>query len=177
MRFVWMVAAAACFTASPAFASDCEDLPAKGQASLQKKYMKIKAEAEHAATDCVAVRNNDALGTGHGITLNCRIHFRPRNGSCYVDYTPYGDTNKSLSRHPGCDAGKWAWAQSVNMSTGESNSNPRGKTYTGKVRFNMMKAEYELKYTAVVGEKKSDKPLEDTYAATLKKICIRKSSN
>ncbi|ABF86885.1 hypothetical protein MXAN_7272 [Myxococcus xanthus DK 1622] len=176
MRNVWMATAVMCLAVSPAFASDCEALPAKGQVSLEKKYMKIKAESAHAATDCVAIRNNDALGTGHGIKLDCRIHFRPRNGGCYVDYTPYGETNKSLSRHPGCDASKWTWARSVGMSTGDSASDPRGKTYTGSVRFNMMNAEYELKYTVLVGDKKSDKALEDTYAATLKKICIRKSS-
>lgn len=175
MKAFLVATAAMCLAVSPAFASDCEDLPAKGQASLEKKYMKIKAESEHAATDCVVIRNNNALGTGHGITLDCRIHFRPRNGGCYVDYTPYGDTNKSLSRHPGCDAGKWAWASGVDMPTGESTSDPQGKTYTGSVRFNMMNEEYELKYTVLVGDKKSDKALEDTYAATLKKICIRKS--
>ncbi|WP_217917021.1 MULTISPECIES: hypothetical protein [unclassified Myxococcus] len=176
MKPVFVATAVMCLAVSPAFASDCEDLPAKGQASRQKKYMKIKAESEHAATDCVAIRNNDALNTGHGITVDCRIHFRPRNGGCYVDYSPYGDPNKSLSRHPGCDAGKWAWARGVDMHTGESATDPKGKTYTGSVRFNMMKAEYELKYTVQVGDKKSDKALEDTYAATLKKICIRKSS-
>ncbi|WP_237080069.1 hypothetical protein [Myxococcus xanthus] len=81
MRNVWMATAVVCLAVSPAFASDCEALPAKG-----------KAESEHAATDCV--------------------------------------------------------------------------------RFNTMNAEY----TVLVGDKTSDKALENTYAATLKKICIRKSS-
>ncbi|NNC14205.1 hypothetical protein HJC22_00480 [Corallococcus exiguus] len=68
-----------------------------------------------------------------------------------------------------------AWANGVDMPTDESTSDPRGKTYTGSVRFNMMNEEYALKYTVLVGDKKSDKALEDTCAATLKKICIRKS--
>jgi hypothetical protein len=160
------------FAPSITRASDCEALPSQGQASLEKAYMKIKAESEHADTDCEVRRVNNIAG--YSLQLQCRIHFRPRNGGCYVDFSPYGEI-KHLSNHPGCDPDKWAWAQDVAMNTGASAKTPTGQTVTGAVRFNMLKEEYELKYQVVVGAEKSSSAAYNYYSATLKEICIRKA--
>lgn len=159
-------------TAAPAFASDCEDLPPTGQASVEKKYMKIKAESADAATDCYITRRNDAVGEGHYVTVFCRIHFRPRNGGCFVGYTP-NENNLNVSKHPGCTS-EWAWVKNVGMDTDGDALDPQGKHYTGSVHFDMMKEQYEVKYKVLVGEKKNDAVAEDVYKATLQQICMRK---
>jgi len=159
-------------TPSLGYASECEDVPDgnKGQASVTKKYMKIKAEAQDADDDCYVTRARGSIG-GDAITVHCRVHFRPRNGGCFVTYMPGGD-QPNLSRHPGCGS-KWAWIRGVGMQTPGTAEKPQGKTFTGSVRFDMVRDQYEAKYTVEVGDKYKDSAAYSFYRARLKKICLR----
>ena len=167
-----MGSAALLATPSIGHASKCEDVPDgdKGQASVTKKYIKIKAEAAHADRDCHVKRSRGSLG-GNNITVVCRVHFRPRNGGCFASYSPNGE-QMNLSHHPGCSS-KWAWIQGVAMVTPGSAETPQGDEFTGSVRFDMIRDHYEAKYTVEVGDKYDQSPAYTYYRARLKKICLR----
>ncbi len=156
-------------------ASECKDVPKGGSVSLEAKYFKIRHDDKDSAKKFRAVRVRD----NSLISLDGQVNFRPRNGSCYVAYSPYSGDMPLVSRHPGCDADKWAWASTVSFNqTGKSENDnraekPVGKTFDGSVRFDMMKAKYEAKYTYEVLEKKDKKDFFEYYDVRITKICLR----
>lgn len=158
-----------------AHASDCDSVPASGKASVTAKYMKIDFPADRAGK-CIASRAR-GIG-GNVIRLVCDVHFRPRNGGCYVGYSNATESG-SLSRHPGCDAGKWAWVNHVELGQAGSSVNanraekPQGRQFDASVRFDMMRAHYEVKYIFEVGDQYQEKPAYAYYHARVKQVCLR----
>lgn len=158
-----------------ALASECKNVPEGGSVSLEAKYIKIKHDDEDSAKKFTAYRTHDS----NHINLYGKVHFRPRNGSCYVAYSPYSGSAPLVSNHPGCDADKWAWARNVAFAqTGSSENDnraakPEGKTFDGSVRFDMMKTKYEVKYTYKVLEREKKGNFSDSYSVRITKVCLR----